>query len=71
MWLFAKPKYRLAIVGITILFSLPRLIGGAHWFSDDLVGGVFLALFSVAWVCYTPLGAFCIKKLSSLYVCHK
>lgn len=67
MWLFAKPKYRLALVGITIIFSLPRLIGGAHWFSDDLVGGVFLALFSVAWVCYTPFGAFLCEIMSPLY----
>jgi Kdo2-lipid A phosphotransferase len=67
MWLFAKPSCRLTVLLITLVFSLPRIIGGAHWLSDDLVGGIFLALFSISWICYTPLGEFCVKKLSPLY----
>lgn len=67
MWLFAKPKCRLPVILISITFVLPRLIGGAHWFTDDVVGGIFLAFFSVAWVCYTPLGLFCAKKMLPVY----
>jgi len=39
------------------LFMLPRLVSGAHWLSDDLVGGVFVALMAVGWGTCTPLAA--------------
>jgi membrane-associated phospholipid phosphatase len=38
-----------------IFFSLPRLIAGAHWLSDILVGGVSIALIALAFGLYTPL----------------
>lgn len=40
---------------LVIFFSLPRLIAGAHWLSDVLVGGVVIALISLAFGLYTPL----------------
>lgn len=45
------------------LFILPRLIGGAHWMTDVLLGSVPLALFFVAIACYTPLYPFFMKYL--------
>jgi len=39
---------------LVMLFSLPRLVAGAHSISDDLVGGGFIALVSFAWGFYTP-----------------
>lgn len=38
-----------------ILFSLARLISGAHWLSDCLVGGLAEALIIVALGVYTPM----------------
>lgn len=39
---------------IAIIFMMPRLIAGAHWLSDDYVGGLFLAILALAWGAYTP-----------------
>lgn len=46
-----------SILGVTlaILMILPRLIGGAHWFSDVAVGGFAVALPVMAWAFYSPL----------------
>lgn len=33
---------------ITVLFALPRLVGGAHWLSDVVVGGGFAAFTGAA-----------------------
>lgn len=49
---------------IAILFMFPRLVAGAHWASDDYIGGVLLALLALAWGVYTPFAA----KLSSWLV---
>jgi len=40
---------------IAIMLMLPRLIGGAHWLSDNIVGGVFCVSLTIAWAVYTPL----------------
>lgn len=42
---------------------LPRLIMGAHWFSDIAVGSLSIALFFVACFLYTPLGTLIIGWL--------
>jgi membrane-associated phospholipid phosphatase len=57
MGLFARGGRRLLIVALTGAFMLPRLVAGAHWLSDDLVGGVFIALLALGWGYCTPLAA--------------
>lgn len=42
-----------------LFISTPRLVGGAHWFTDVLFGSVPLALFGFSWGYYTPLRAWC------------
>lgn len=37
------------------LLCLPRLITGAHWLSDILVGTVCISLFFMSWLFFTPL----------------
>lgn len=39
---------------IAAFFTMPRLVAGAHWFTDDFVGGLFVALVALAWVFFTP-----------------
>ncbi|MED5524756.1 MAG: phosphatase PAP2 family protein [Pseudomonadota bacterium] len=52
---FFARGWKLALVwALTALFMLPRLVAGAHWGSDDFVGGLFISLMSIAWGCYTP-----------------
>lgn len=48
------------------LRTLPRLVVGAHWFSDIAVGSVTVALFFTALFLYTPLRGSLIDLLDSL-----
>ncbi|WP_067863012.1 phosphatase PAP2 family protein [Neptuniibacter marinus] len=40
---------------LALLFMLPRIVGGAHWASDNLVGGAFAAAITLSWAFCTPL----------------
>lgn len=56
--------WRLAAVwAVVLLFSLPRLVAGAHWLTDDVVGGLAVALPAVALGSFTPLGAAAGRRL--------
>ncbi len=52
---FVRNKWSVLALIIVIIFSLPRLIAGAHWFSDVMVGGLSIALISLSIGVYTPL----------------
>lgn len=56
MAFFARGKKLLLVLGIGLLFMTPRLIAGAHWLSDNLVGGGFIVLQTLAWFYCTALG---------------
>lgn len=57
LWALASGRYGLVAAVIAVVANLPRLVAGAHWFSDDVVGGVGIALVTVPWVAFTPLAA--------------
>lgn len=46
---------------------LPRLIVGAHWLSDILVGSVSVALFALSWAYATPFHAWATAKIETLF----
>ncbi len=48
-------RYGLLATPIALFFILPRLVGGAHWLSDALVGSLSIALSVLAWAMYSPL----------------
>jgi len=47
-------------------FLVPRLITGAHWVTDILMGSFIMALFILGWLFYTPLFTFLTSKIHSL-----
>lgn len=51
------------VLGLCMLLMLPRLVAGAHWVSDDAVGGLFLALQALAWGYCTALGGYLSRAL--------
>lgn len=55
LWHFAGRRTGLVMLGACVVFLFPRLIGGAHWFTDMAAGGLPLALAAVALAIYTPL----------------
>lgn len=63
---FARGWQLMAIWGMTVVLLLPRLVAGAHWGSDDFVGGLFVAFLSIGWGCYTPYAAFMERSLEKL-----
>jgi membrane-associated phospholipid phosphatase len=53
-WRFFGHKLGQIMLGLTVLFTLPRLAAGAHWLTDDLVGGGFVVLLMLAVIDGTP-----------------
>lgn len=63
----AARGWRLLLVwSLAILFIMPRVVAGAHWASDALVGGVLLSLLGLAWGGYTPLAGWAAQHLERL-----
>ena len=53
--LYAKRFYALAAITVAVLFVLPRMVGGGHWFTDIFVGGGTLTLIIASFAFCTPL----------------
>lgn len=49
-----------------VFLCLPRLITGAHWLSDVLVGSGCITLFFLSLAFCTPMGEWCIAQLERL-----
>ena len=54
-WYYGGKRYGLGALAMALLFVLPRLVGGAHWFTDVTAGALSLSLASTAIAFYTPL----------------
>ncbi|WIF73581.1 phosphatase PAP2 family protein [Proteus vulgaris] len=48
---------------ITVVFALPRVMAGAHWASDILVGSISLTLITTSWLLITPLSDVIVRQL--------
>lgn len=57
LWPYATGRQRLLISGLSVLFLLPRLVSGAHWSSDILIGGTAVSLLAFGWGFCTPFAA--------------
>jgi membrane-associated phospholipid phosphatase len=53
---------------IAVLFMLPRLAGGAHWLTDNIIGAGCIALCGLAWAGMTPLSSKIANWLLPYYV---
>ena len=65
-FLFAAfvPRRLATVAWLYVIFrTLPRLVVGAHWFSDVAVGSLSIALFFAACFLYTPLGTVIINLI--------
>jgi len=58
-----KRRYIIPTIAMAIVFSLPRLFSGGHWFSDVIVGSGTTALIFLPLAFYTPLTDMCIAVL--------
>ncbi|WP_286241005.1 phosphatase PAP2 family protein [Neptuniibacter halophilus] len=55
MILNARSWLSVSALLLAMLFMLPRIVGGAHWASDNLVGGAFSAMITLSWAFNTPI----------------
>lgn len=66
LWAFADTRKRLYVAALSILFVMPRMISGAHWVTDILVGSIALCLVTVGIGLYTPYIAYAVRALAHL-----
>ncbi|MDB2414489.1 phosphatase PAP2 family protein [Rickettsiales bacterium] len=55
MLFYCGRKYALSGLFITLIFSTPRLVSGAHWLTDILVAAPIIAIFAVGIAIFTPI----------------
>ncbi len=65
-WYLGPRRTAITFSVLAFIFVIPRLIGGAHWFTDDVIGGAVPALFTVSWLFATPLGYYMAKMFLPL-----
>ena len=58
--------YALAAWVLAVVFTVPRIVSGAHWLTDDLVGSVAVAGFVLSYVLATPLHSIMTDRLERL-----
>ncbi|VEC80915.1 putative permease [Raoultella ornithinolytica] len=55
MWrYFGRRAFAIALT-IFVVFAFPRVMIGAHWFTDIAVGSLTAVLIGIPWVLMTPL----------------
>ncbi|WP_130830814.1 phosphatase PAP2 family protein [[Erwinia] mediterraneensis] len=54
MWRYFGLRAFFTGVVIVVLFSLPRVMAGAHWFTDIAVGSLSVVLVGLSWWLLTP-----------------
>ncbi len=55
MWKYIGKDAFAKALAVFVIFSLPRIMGGAHWFTDVYVGSVSFVLFVLSWILLTPV----------------
>lgn len=66
MWrYFGRTAFGIALL-IVVVFSLPRIMIGAHWMTDIVVGSLSVVLIGLPWVLLTPLSDRIIQLLDSI-----
>ena len=71
MWRYFGFRAFLTGAAIVVIFALPRVMAGAHWFTDIAVGSLSVLLVGLSWVLLTPLSdaivSFFYRKLPGKY----
>ncbi|MEL5545012.1 phosphatase PAP2 family protein [Serratia nevei] len=62
---FGRGAFAVALL-ITLIFSLPRVMIGAHWFTDIAVGSLSVVLVGASWVLMTPCSDWIVDRLNRL-----
>ena len=66
LWFFAGWKRGLFSLLFSMVFLTPRLISGAHWLSDLIVGSGSIIIVALAWALCTPIFKWAMHQLYRL-----
>ncbi|MGQ4879145.1 phosphatase PAP2 family protein [Billgrantia sp. LNSP4103-1] len=56
MWRFAGLRIAVVSAAFAVLLSAPRILSGAHWFSDIYFAALAINLIVTPWILLTPVG---------------
>jgi len=59
---FTRRAFMIA-VAIVIVFASPRIMIGAHWFTDVVVGSLSMVLVGMSWCLLTPISDYLVNAL--------
>ena len=68
---FSTKKFRIAACLYGVFLCPPRMIVGAHWFTDVLIGSGSIAMVWLGWAFCSPFARLCIDKIESLLLLVK
>ena len=54
MWKYMGKAAFYKGLAVFVIFSFPRIMGGAHWFTDVFVGSMSFALVILSWILLSP-----------------
>lgn len=61
---FFMPRgYGIIASTMVVLFTLPRLMSGAHWLTDEIVGALSLGTMILSWALATPLQDMALNRI--------
>ena len=63
LWRSAGRRIGMAMAALSLLFVVPRMVVGAHWLTDGVVGGACVALVFLSWLLATPLHGWLYAKV--------
>ena len=62
---FGRRAFAVAAL-IVVVFAMPRIASGAHWFSDVYMGSLAISCIMLSWFLLTPASDFCAARLERL-----
>lgn len=54
-FIYLPPVHSLLALFFMFIFTLPRLMSGAHWLTDEIVGALAIGVIALSWLFATPL----------------
>jgi Kdo2-lipid A phosphotransferase len=62
---FSKGFAWIAVL-LAIACTMPRVVSGAHWMTDEIVGALFIAMLALSWNFHTPAGEYMVRATDKI-----
>ncbi|EPC01965.1 hypothetical protein L861_20145 [Litchfieldella anticariensis FP35 = DSM 16096] len=68
VWRFSGRTVGLVSALSVVILSAPRILGGAHWFSDIYMGALSISLVALPWVLCTPVAPSIAQRITNTLI---